>query len=381
MIRFLCALALLLCAATPAVAQPLIWNTEALNRLRETHAAPYAEIVGRAAKACQQKPLAVTQKARSVSGDKHNFESLSIYYWPDPEHPGGPYVCRDGEYNPEYKDYDLPVLNRMKERLQLLAMAYHLTGNVTYFRHFCTQLDTWFLDPQTRMTPHFEYGQMIPGRNGGKGCAAGLIDAYAFVEVLESIRLVDSQRAIGRSRSRALRKWFADFAQWMQDSEIGQRERAARNNHGLAYDVLLFRIAHYTKDKATMEAVARNFVNSRMAAQIDAEGKQPLELARTRAMHYSVFNLSHIMDFKTMLANLGTDLGADGERMLRAALAYAAQYIGHQGDFPYKETGDWTVAEQKLKKEICRYSRLADGDNLGVTDACAHTGNYAEIVR
>jgi Alginate lyase len=35
------------------------------------------------------------------SGNKHDFFSLSPYYWPDPNNPKGPYILKDGHTNPE----------------------------------------------------------------------------------------------------------------------------------------------------------------------------------------------------------------------------------------------------------------------------------------
>src|SRR5262245_61327046 len=54
-------------------------------------------------------PLAVTQKQPiAPTGDKHDYMSLSPYWWPDPSKPAGlPYIRKDGEYNPERSKYDL----------------------------------------------------------------------------------------------------------------------------------------------------------------------------------------------------------------------------------------------------------------------------------
>jgi hypothetical protein len=40
------------------------------------------------------------------SGDMHDYMTIAIYFWPDPKKPNGlPYIRRDGEINPETKDY------------------------------------------------------------------------------------------------------------------------------------------------------------------------------------------------------------------------------------------------------------------------------------
>jgi hypothetical protein len=35
------------------------------------------------------------------SGNKHDFFSLSPYYWPDPNNPKDRYILKDGQTNPE----------------------------------------------------------------------------------------------------------------------------------------------------------------------------------------------------------------------------------------------------------------------------------------
>ena len=78
-----------------------------------------------------------------------------------------------------------------------------------------SQLRSWFLDPQTGMLPNFQYGQIHPGSRDNIGSAAGLIEAYPFNDVIEAIRLVNSESAIDRKTMTALKQWFSDFADWM----------------------------------------------------------------------------------------------------------------------------------------------------------------------
>ncbi|MGN6552649.1 MAG: alginate lyase family protein [Verrucomicrobiota bacterium] len=55
-----------------------------------------------------RKLLAVTDKPfPAPSGDKHDYVSLSKYFWPDPKRANGlPYISRDGRASPENKQYD-----------------------------------------------------------------------------------------------------------------------------------------------------------------------------------------------------------------------------------------------------------------------------------
>src|SRR5687768_4150728 len=67
------------------------------------------------------------------SGDKHDYMSLSPYWWPDPSKPDGkPYLRKDGEFNPERDKYDLPRMEAMADAVGSLALAYYFTGEEKY---------------------------------------------------------------------------------------------------------------------------------------------------------------------------------------------------------------------------------------------------------
>ncbi|MEI6598682.1 MAG: alginate lyase family protein, partial [bacterium] len=59
-------------------------------------------------KVLDDKPLTVTEKKLlAPSGDKHDYVSLSPYRWPNPATADGlPYILKDGEVNPESRDFD-----------------------------------------------------------------------------------------------------------------------------------------------------------------------------------------------------------------------------------------------------------------------------------
>lgn len=91
------------------------------------------------------------------------------------------------------------------------------------------------------------------------------------------------------------------------ESKIGRDERGERNNHGTFFDAQAASLALFVGDSALARALIGESGRSRIASQIDAEGKQALEIARTRPFHYSVFNL----DAFTMLAEMGRHVNVD----------------------------------------------------------------------
>ena len=72
----------------------------------------------------------VTKTATPPSGDKHDYMTQAPYFWRNPDTKDGlPYIQRDGERNPEIKQYpDHDLLDKMDSAVERLATAYFFTG-------------------------------------------------------------------------------------------------------------------------------------------------------------------------------------------------------------------------------------------------------------
>src|SRR5688572_22934036 len=130
----------------------------------------YKQLVKDADKALKEGPFSVMEKKNDPpSGDKHDYMSLAPYFWPDPSKPNGlPYIRKDGQTNPEVKEYkDKEYMPKMCELVYTLSLAYYFSGNEVYAEHAAKLLKTWFLDPATRMNPNLNYAQAIKGENEG----------------------------------------------------------------------------------------------------------------------------------------------------------------------------------------------------------------------
>ncbi|HEX4946408.1 MAG TPA: alginate lyase family protein [Blastocatellia bacterium] len=299
-------------------------------------------------KAMHEGPFTVTAKQRvPPSGDKHDYLTLAPYWWPDPTKPDGlPYIRRDGETNPESKrDTDNPRLVAMAETVETLAQAYYFTNEAKYAERAALLLRVWFIDKATKMNPHYEYAQAVMGRNNGRG--AGLIDARRLIQVVDAVGLLAGSRAWTAQDQQALQAWFRAFVQWLQTSANGKEEVKARNNHGTWFAAELAAFALFIGDEAlarqTVEAV-----KARIAWQIEPDGRQPLELERTRALSYSLFNLQALLTVATMGEKVGVDLWQyeikDG-RSLRRALEYLAPFAFGAKEWPHKQITQWSLED------------------------------------
>ena len=320
----------------------------------ENGSAAMEALILRADEALQARVVPVTEKTRvAASGDPHDYASMAPYSWPDPSKPDGlPYITRDGERNPELRQYDRIKIDGLSQTVNPLAYAYYFTGKEKYAEKAVSDLKKWFLDPETRMNPNFDYAQMVPGRNEGKGRAAGLIDGYSFIEIVDCIALLKGSQAMTEGVLAGLKQWFSDFADWFLTNPIGLQEGVATNNHSIAYDVQVAAYAGFAGRRIVVEEICRRFPSLRLFKQIEPDGSQPRELDRTMAMHYTIYNLDHMMDMEVLARRIGRsvlDVESSDGRSFAKALAFIAPYLGKpQDEFPYRQINDWEGNRQKL---------------------------------
>ena len=286
----------------------------------------------------------VTKSVTPPSGDKHDYMSQAPYFWPDPKKSDGlPYIRRDGERNPEInKISDHRSLDGMVDSVSTLALAYYFRGDEAYAEKAARLLRAWFIDPSTRMNPNLQYAQGIPGINTGRGI--GLIETRGLTRVVDAVGLLAGSKSWTPEDERAVEDWYAKFLRWMQESKHGRDEAAAKNNHGTYYDVQAASFALFLGKKDLALSILRTARAKRIAAQVEPDGRQPLELARTKGWSYSVGNLDGLMTLAALGERVGVDLWhyqtADG-RSIRRALEYLYPFAIGEQPWPYQQLGEW----------------------------------------
>lgn len=340
----------------------------AAGAVAQTKSPAYEALLRQTEKALQAGPFSVMQKKRvPPSGDKHDYMSVSPYWWPDPSKPDGlPYIRKDGVTNPDRLagDTDGGSMKQMHEAVATLALAWRESRDERFAAGAAKLLRTWYLDPATRMNPNLNYAQSIPGRSEGRGI--GIIDTASLIPLCQQLQwLADGSASWTKADAEGMRKWLGAYLDWLLTSNNGRDEAKSKNNHGTWYDAQVAALAEFTGRpdlaKQTLEAAKKK----RIAAQIEPDGSQPLELARTKALSYSTMNLRAFFELATIGHRLGVDLWRyetpDG-RGIRKALDYLAPYVDPAKKWPGQQiTGDGIESRMEIAA-LLRRASLAYGD-------------------
>ena len=279
--------------------------------------------------------VTASRSPRSAGG-VHDFFSEGDYWWPDPEHPDGPYIQRDGLSNPHNFVDHRRALMRLSVQVPTLAAAWKLTADPRYATHAARHLRAWFLEETTRMSPHLRYAQAIHGRVTGRG--TGIIDTIHLVEVTRAVETLVGAPGLSRAEHEGVRQWFSDYLRWLTTSTNGIEEREAKNNHGTCWVLQVAAFASLTNNQELTAYCRSRFKTVLLPSQMGADGSFPLETRRTKPYSYSLFNLEALAVIAQLLSLPEDDLWSfelsDG-RGMRRAMAFMVPYIRDRKGWPF----------------------------------------------
>jgi hypothetical protein len=317
-------------------------------RVGDPALAPALEALRIRADAALAQPVAEIaskpQEFRAKSGDPKDYISVSKFAWPDPSSPGK-WMMIDGHPNEEaMKNFDGPKIKAMQDRVTTLGEGWYFLGEKKYARAAAGQLRAWFLDPETAMNPNMNFAQAIkPDENGQPW---GIIDANRFPEVLDSVGMIADSGEWTVDDDAALKAWFAEFNRWLVESPLGISERAAKNNHGTFYDLILASGAAYTGDEATVREVLTAVGPVRLDGQIAPDGSTPEETRRAESAMYTLWNLKGLSDLALMGSKYGIDIWNYPDAA-NAKLKKAGEFL-----LPYAMgTAQWSFGQQQMQRK------------------------------
>ncbi|MEX0685506.1 MAG: alginate lyase family protein [Balneolales bacterium] len=285
------------------------YYTESLSIEKKVFDDFQEELLNESRRMLTLEPISVVHKPEvSTDMDSRNYISMACYWWPDPDSDDQlPYIRKDGHVNPETRSNksDLPKMIEMAKSVERLAISYDLSLDEAFAEKAIELLDYWFLNEQTAMLPHLEYAQMVKGLNSGR--SYGIIDTWWLVRVIESIDLLKNSNHWTTDLERDLKKWFADYTDWLYHGDFGREEVRSKNNHGTWYDVQIVSFGYFSGNEHLAKRHLEEVSLHRIPRQIGYFGKQSLETRRPWPVHYSIYNLSGLIK----LAEYGELLNVD----------------------------------------------------------------------
>jgi len=332
----------------------------------------------------QEQPKTITSvRAGRSEGGPHDYFSEGDYWWPDPRNPNGPYIRRDGFSNPANFNDHRELLIRLSLQMPTLTAAWVITRKPAYAAKAADHLRAWFVNPDTRMNPNLQYAQAIHGVAPGRGI--GIIDTLHLVEVARAAAWLEHSGGIKPVEIDAVRRWFADYVNWMTTSKNGLEERAARNNHGTCWVAQVAEFASFTHDDAKLAECRDLFRNKLVPDQIAPDGRLPLELARTKPYSYSLFDMDALSLVCQIASrpgdNLWTFTTPDG-RGIHKTIEFMVPYIREKSKWPFPHDVEY-FDDLPVRQPSLLFAGLAynDGTYLRLWKTLNPDPTVPEIIR
>jgi hypothetical protein len=289
-------------------------------------------------------PLTTLPCSRSP-GTPHDFYSEAEDYWPDPANPTGQFVLRSsGPPNPDAFTAHRDTLLNFCICVPVLTAAFVLTNEERYAQQALTQLKAWFIDPATRMTPALLYGQTIPPAKTGR--PEGVVEAVHLAEVVQCLLFLNSSEALTEADRTALKKWFAEYFDWLNTSRLAGLARDTKSHLGTSWLLQAASIARLTQvaNDAPLTALRHQYKSSSIRAQIVADGTFPHELTTANPYRNTLFNLDMFAGVCVLLSTRFESVWdyelQDGPGM-RTIVARLFPYIRDRGTWPYRADAEY----------------------------------------
>lgn len=234
-------------------------------------------------------PQTITIYPKVITKDKHEYESISLYSWPNPDTEDGlPYILRDGYINHDNLQKDKLSLRCMSYVVYLAGLMFYITNDQRYYQVIEQQITSFFINPETRMNPSLAHGQAHPGLNNGQ--SGGIIDmGVSFGYSLSILGAIKEANLIDQKLDEGLSSWVSEMISWLLTHPHAIEMKNKTNNHSMVYDYFLLMLAKYNNRNEIIEEIGARFSN-RVALQIEDDGSMPQELARPKSRSYTMMN-------------------------------------------------------------------------------------------
>ena len=251
------------------------------------------------------------------------------------------WVRRANTVNPDAFGGHRDLVYSLGHSVAALTAAFVVTAESRFAARAAEHLRAWFVAPGTRMTPNLQFAQRIPGAAAGR--PEGLIETVPLAEVARSVRFLTGSNVLTSAELTAVRKWFAEYATWMNESRTGGLARDRKDQHGSSW---LFQSAAYadanvlglTSDDTRLNALRHRFRTMTLRAEISGTGIFPHVVSSPNPYRDCLFNLDLLClacELMTTRFDNPWEFELQDGPGLRASVAFHYPAMANRAVWPY----------------------------------------------
>jgi hypothetical protein len=295
--------------------QPSFLRAQSSSRI-DVAAAEHDRILTEAAIALKQQPKTIITLT-SPAKDPHDFYS-------EPESATKPFRAHT------------EALIDASTNISTLTAAYVLTKDDKYALRAGNHLYAWFVGPATRMNPSLDKANATA--TNVNALTVGIVDGVALAEIARSIPFLVDTAALSPPDFITLKKWFADFLDWLNTSRIPVIARDTKDHTASAWLLLASATARLLADDTTLNACRQRFKSPTLRNQINANGIFHHEVITDAPWRNTLFNFDMLAAacelLSTPFASLWPYELEDGPGM-RSVAAFLYTVLNDPGRWPY----------------------------------------------
>ncbi|MFY9728405.1 MAG: alginate lyase family protein [Bryobacteraceae bacterium] len=293
------------------------WTVDAVRRLR-----------AEADKRLREGPWTVTaDRPTGVNIDAHDYYGEAPFWWPDPVNPAAPWIQREGHINPDRFVANKISLEATCDSIFTLGAASYFLDDPRYGQRAARLINTWFLNPKTRMNPNLDYSQAIRGLNEARG---GALVGRVFIRAVQGMELLAQSGQWDARDAAATHRWFEEYLRWLTRSRAGSDEKSSGNYRASWWAAQVAAIATFADDKASEQMAFSHYRDSIVARQIGSNGSAVRDEERNRALTVSAFNTEAMATTCRIAQTQGVDLWSaqgKGGATMATVIAYLIPHL------------------------------------------------------
>jgi hypothetical protein len=326
--RSFCCQAALLLGARPTLlsqtAEGIHFNVAEYDRKR---------ILASAAEALKAEPVTITSIQTPAKLEPGLYYSEDTEWW---RTDNAAYEHRQGYTNPSAFTAHRDAMVAMNGHVASLVAAWRLTSEAQYATQALRFLHAWFLDDATRMTPSLDHAACVPPSFTGK--PGGVEETVMLTETARAASFLCAYNGVAtEEEANGLRKWFAEFALWLNESKPGFIARESKDRLAICWTAQTSEFARFARNEALLIECSHRF-RDKLLRQMSLDGNFPTELHRPNSYAASIFTLDCLSVACEVLSSPMErlwDYNLPDGRGMRSAVSFLFPALLNRGSWKY----------------------------------------------